>query len=273
MERLCLCVALLSPLLCTAHIHVQMSYDDGEWRLFLYDFFSGEFDPADVPIVAGHEAFNFVSANAFTNLLGRAGSEVWVLPETGDPRLPFLGIGTSRIPSGTFVNNQIRLHLNRVTGPGHFALFNIDPFGQPIPRMNSRDGIDLDADAIALAAVGGHVHINWAFSAPGTYRVGFSASGRRASTGQIHTSPIVEYTFIVRDLPWRPHLTAVRDASPGTLLMTLQSGPDRLCRVESSTNFLHWNLVTNVLADTAPIELRLPTSTNHATYYRALIAP
>jgi surface-anchored protein len=186
------------------HLHVQLSYSsEDQWRLFIYDFDSGEFDPAEAPLYAGHRAFGFVLANSFTNFLGPAGSAIWTLPETEVADLLYLGIGTQGIAPGTFVDNRVRLELRSLTGPGHFSLYNLDPFGGAVVHMNSRDGIDPARDTLPLSSVGGHVHVNWVFSAPGSYCVGFGVSGRLNSTGQISASPVVEYTFGARGESFR----------------------------------------------------------------------
>ena len=252
------------------HIHVQLSYTAAQqWRLFIHDFDSGEFDPAVAPLRAGHPAFSFVPANAFTNFLGPAGSGVWTLPETEIADLLYLGIGTSGIAPGTFQNNQIRLELHHLTGPGYFALYNVDSIGSPIVHMNSRDGIDPALDALALSAVGGHVHVNWAFSAPGTYRVGLAASGRLAASGQTNTSPVVEYTFIVEDIPWRPALQVSRKPHGPDLELIVRGQSGRRYLVETSHDVQQWFLLTNFIATATETEVRLPAETNRSRLFRA----
>jgi surface-anchored protein len=142
--------------------------------------------------------------------------------------------------------------------------------------MNSRDGIDAATDSIALSAVGGHVHVNWAFSAPGTYRVGLGASGRLAATGQTNASPVVEYTFLVQDVPWRPRLAckcAACDCGdcrscPRTLVLSGETG--RRYAIESTTNFQHWATLTNFIASAPETELPLPDNAGPSQYFRAL---
>ena len=271
---LLLVFALLLPAPARAqHIHVQLSYSAAtQWRLFIYDFDSGEFDPTDVPFFTGHQAFSFVPANSFTNFLGPAGGGVWTLPETENGELLYLGIGTQGIAPGTFVNNQIRLHLRSLSGPGYFALYNVDPFGTPIVHMNSRDGIDPATDSVAIAASGGHIHVNWAFSAPGTYRVGLGASGRLAN-GQTSTSPVVEYTFLVQDVPWRPRLEIASGPGATNITLRLQAEPGRACRIESSADLIHWETLTNLVTTSSVTTFQVSATNQSVRAFRALLPP
>jgi surface-anchored protein len=61
--------------------------------------------------------------------------------------------------------------------------------------MNSRDGIATN-DSVVLTA-GGHRHVSWAFSMPGTYEVDFEAAGTLATNNQFTASGPVTYTFHV----------------------------------------------------------------------------
>lgn len=275
-RQMMLPVALVVASVCPGrgqHVHVQVSYQTAaQWRLFIYDFDSGDFDPAEAPLFVAHQAFGFVPGNTLTNFLGPAGGTHWTLPETERADALFLGIGTSGIASGTFANNQIRLGLRGLSGPGHFALYNVDPFGSPVVHMNSRDGIDPASDSIALSAVGGHIHVNWAFSAPGTYRVGISASGRLAATGETTISPVVEYTFIVQDVPWRPRLSLARVEGETNFSLTLQSDPGRACRIESATDLAQWQAATNLVPTSPTTTLFVPAVAPH-TRFRARVIP
>ena len=55
----------------------------------------------------------------------------------------------------------------------------------------------LTANDIFVLPTGGHTHVNWAFSAPGTYTVSFEASGTLVDGNAFVTSGPVGYTFQV----------------------------------------------------------------------------
>ncbi len=186
------------PVLTSGHTDVGVNFADGAWDLHVHHHDSGEFEPDAVWLQVGSEALSQVPTNAAFSFLGEAGALLWVLPAVENHDLLFLGLGTEELASGIFSNDTVTLALKSVTGPGDFVLYALDMFGNPVVSMNSRDGIGA-ADARALTA-GGHVHVNWVFSAPGQYRIGLQASGVLAATGETNTSDIAEYLFDVQPL-------------------------------------------------------------------------
>ncbi len=185
------------PVLTSGHTDVGVNFADGAWDLHVHAEEPGlEYEPDAVWLRVASEAMTRVPTNAAFNFLGQAGAPIWVLPAVENHDLLFLGLGTEEMASGTFSNDTVALTLKSVSGPGDFVLYTLDMFGNPVVSMNSRDGIDA-ADARALTA-GGHVHVNWAFTAPGQYRIGLQASGVLAATGETNTSDIAEYLFDVQ---------------------------------------------------------------------------
>ena len=94
----------------------------------------------------------------------------------------------------------------------------------------------------------GHAHVNWVFSTPGQYRIGFQASGVLAKTGVATTSEIVEYLF---DVEYAPILSVTRKEA-ATLTLNWLSRMDHEYHLESTTNFANgpWQAHLGV----APVE-------------------
>ena len=80
-----------------------------------------------------------------------------------------------RLSPDCLKGEAVSLHLVGVRGPGNVSLYATDAFGAPQVFFNSGDGID-EQDVFPVA-VGGHAHQNWAFTAPGVYKVDVQASG------------------------------------------------------------------------------------------------
>ncbi len=215
-RRLQLAAALLTflPAISPAvanHVHLQVAWRQSALVLEVYDFEAGSFPPDAYPFVIGNAGMNLIpSAPAFA-FLGEAGATFFALPQDGNPNLPFLGIGVDNVPAGTFTGNQVNLRLVSISGPGHFALYQVNAFGQPTLQMNSRDGIVPASDGVVLAP-GAHEHQNWAFSAPGDYQLTFAADAVRQSSGQTITSESGTYRF--RVLP-PPKARLVLETGPG----------------------------------------------------------
>lgn len=182
------------------HADVGVNYEDGAWDLHVHHHDLGEFEPGEAVLgVDILSALSSVPAGAAWSFLGTAGSSVWVLPQTHDPDLLFLGLGTEELAAGIFADDQVRLSLKAVSGPGPFAVYQTDMFGNPNVLMNSGDGIT-SGDAVTLTA-GAHSHVNWAFSAPGVYQIDFEGSGTLAAGNVFTSSGNVTYTFEVATVP------------------------------------------------------------------------
>lgn len=179
------------------HADVGVNYENGAWDLHVHSHDLGEFEPDEVVLgvdIVG--ALNTMPAGAQWSFLGSAGAPVWILPQNNNPALLFLGLGTEELADGIFVNDQVTLSLVGVNGPGNFALYQTDMFGNPTVLMNSAGGAP---NAITLHA-GSHTHANWAFTAPGTYQVDFSAAGTLVGGGVTSSGPVT-YTFEVAPIP------------------------------------------------------------------------
>lgn len=180
----------------SGHADLGVNYKNGAWDLHVHHGSLGEFEPDDVILgVDVVAASNSVPAGPAWSFLGPAGSPVWILPQTDRPGLLFLGVGAEELAPGLFVADQVTLSLMGVQGPGHFALYTTDAFGSPTVFMNSADGITA-TDAIVLSA-GQHRHVNWAFTAPGTYEITFAASGTLVDGHRFTSSDPATFRFAV----------------------------------------------------------------------------
>jgi surface-anchored protein len=180
------------------HTDVGIAYEDNAWNLHIGQHEANppaEYAPNEAILQVGAPAQTTVPANPVFSFLGAPGSTVYVLPQVANPSLLFLGFGTEELPSGLFRNDQVTLSLRAVSGPGEFSVYDVGTFGTPNVFMNSGDGIT-STDSLVLLA-GGHQHVNWAFSAPGTYQVDLEATGIFLADSQFTTSGPVIYTFEV----------------------------------------------------------------------------
>lgn len=191
-------------LLTNQHADIGVNYEFGAWNLHIHNETDAiEYSPPSGPggaiIQVGSAAAGTVSANPLFSFLGPAGSPVWILPNTQNPSLVFLGFSAEELATGLFVGDSINMALSSVSGPGEFAVFDYDFFGSPMALMNTRDGITA-GDSVSLA-VGAHNDLNWAFSAPGVYTVNFEASGTLVDGNVFTASGPVAYMFEVEAVP------------------------------------------------------------------------
>ena len=88
---------------------------------------------------------------------------LWILPQSHEHKVPFLGIGTGEADSGKYENDTINFTLLSMTSAptgGNFSLWQTDAFNKEIIFMSTENGINT-TDTISLAL--GHSHYNWGF--------------------------------------------------------------------------------------------------------------
>jgi len=184
------------------HVDVGLAYDEttNEWEPHVHDEDNDvEYFPAtDARLFVGYGANTVVPGGAPWSFLGTAGSETWILPSAPTPGLMLLGLAAEEIDPGIFVGDQVTFKLKAVSGPGAFAVFDLDAFNDPLVLFNSLDGINgLDSHVLPTGA---HQDVNWAFSAAGDYTITFEASGISTLNGAT-TSGDVDYLFRVEAVP------------------------------------------------------------------------
>ncbi len=174
---------------------VDVHYEDGELELHVHDETvdpSVERDPAEVVFRVLPGARTTVPADPAYRFLGSPGAPVWVLPQEQVPGLLWPGLSTEEIEPGVFAGDRVTLTLWRVRGPGALSVFTTDAFGAPTVLADSGDGTP---DRLTLAT-GGHQHVNWGFTRPGTYKAVVQASGTLADGTRVVSDPAV-HTFQV----------------------------------------------------------------------------
>ncbi|MCI0538030.1 MAG: choice-of-anchor M domain-containing protein, partial [Verrucomicrobiales bacterium] len=188
------------------HTDVGIAFETGEWDLHIHhETTDTEYAPNEAVLQFGAASEQPISDLPDFQFLGDAGRSTWILPQVENENLLFLGLAAEEIEDGVFVNNTLRVELVSVEGPGNFFVWTLDPLGKPQLHFNSADGI-LSSQDFYLLRTGGHQDMNWAVSAPGTYRVGYRVSGTLVAGNQFTQSDAAYYTFEVSEakLPQPP---------------------------------------------------------------------
>ncbi len=152
---------------------------------------------------------------------GAAGAPFWILPQSQNPNLLYLGINVGRVPAGIF-SGPVAIQLTRFEGPGYFIAWQATAPGQFNIRIDTRDGINATDSFQPL--VGAHEHFNWGFSSTGVYCATFQAVGQRIGEATNTTSLESTYLFHVQPLPpatnfltWQKHFWPPGFNPPTTL--------------------------------------------------------
>ena len=115
------------------------------------------------------------------NFTGAAdGETLYVFPQTEDPTVPFLGIGTEELDPANW-STDLTYNLTSFSGPGTFSLYTTDPFGAPTMSLTTNGGL---FGSLSQAA-GTHEHYNWAFTEIGTYKLTFGVSATHDTDGLV----------------------------------------------------------------------------------------
>lgn len=205
--------------------------------------------------------------------LGDEGEPLWILPQNPYEEVPYIGVSTEALPSGSF-DGPLTIRLLHVDGPGQVLVWQSTGFGSIEVRMDTRDGFG-EQDRI-MPQVGAHEHYNWGFTTNGLYRAYFQASGRRAGQTTNIFSEITPFTFHV--LPLRPFesWTATRwPCACDTNVVAAGADPDR----DEAPNAVEYGSGTDPTTFTPPpwltVEFEARQGFTHAllSYQRAKDAP
>ena len=190
------CPVIAQTRIGTGHVDIGVAFENGMFDLHIHDETTDtEFTPEEAILQVRTPSLTAIPPDPRFSFLGTTGSPIWILPQIERDDLLFLGIGAEEIGPGVFTQDQLRVTLKGISGPGHFYLYGTGGvLGDPVVRMNSRDGI-LDGSDFVSLQTGGHTDLNWAFTAPGIYTVSLEASGTLITGNQNVTSGLVDYTF------------------------------------------------------------------------------
>ena len=137
--------------------------DGGTWR-----------DPDAVTIRLGSAAR--VTLPAGMGFVGRRGTRAWLIPQAPRRGVVWAGWSTEAVPARA-VRGGVTWTLTSVSGPGRVAIFQTGAFGRASILFSSARRLP----QARTLATGTHAHGNWAFTRPGTYRLGYRLSARTAT--------------------------------------------------------------------------------------------
>lgn len=151
------------------HVDLGPRLIDGQWRAGLrHDAESGAVwrDPNQTVLRVSDAAIMTAPDSAdYPFLADVAGKPVYVIPQTQNPGVVWLGWNTQDPAVTATIDRGLTMRVGPVSGPGRAWLFlQSGTFGKPLLLADSGA-----APGDVWIDSGTHVHANWAFSAPGTY--------------------------------------------------------------------------------------------------------
>ncbi|MDR0592855.1 MAG: choice-of-anchor M domain-containing protein [Bifidobacteriaceae bacterium] len=168
-------VATGTRVLSAGHVDLGPKFVDGQWRFMIHDDAAKAdasqasvwrhpdqtvlhvLDQAKLP-VPDDPAYQFVGAEP--------GQEVWVVPQTQNPAVVWLGWNTQDPEVMESIDRGVTLSLTGSQGPGTVTAFlQSGSFGEPQVLFDSRAAEPQDV----WVDVNTHTHANWVFTEPGVY--------------------------------------------------------------------------------------------------------
>ena len=151
------------------HVDLGPRLIDGQWRAGLrHDAEKGAVwrDPNQTVLRVNDAAIMTAPDSAdYPFLADVAGKPVYVVPQTQNPGVVWLGWNTQDPAVTATIDRGLTMRVGPVSGPGRAWLFlQSGTFGKPLLLADSGA-----APGDVWIDSGTHVHANWAFSAPGTY--------------------------------------------------------------------------------------------------------
>ena len=151
------------------HVDLGPRLIDGQWRAGLrHDADTGAVwrDPNQTVLRVNDAAIMTAPDSAdYPFLADVAGKPVYVVPQTQNPSVVWLGWNTQDPAVTATIDRGLTMRVGPVSGPGRAWLFlQSGTFGKPLLLADSGA-----APGDVWIDSGTHVHANWAFSAPGTY--------------------------------------------------------------------------------------------------------
>ena len=151
------------------HVDLGPRLIDGQWRAGLrHDAETGAVwrDPNQTVLRVRDAAIMTAPDSAdYPFLADVAGKPVYVVPQTQNPGVVWLGWNTQDPAVTATIDRGLTMRVGPVSGPGRAWLFlQSGTFGKPLLLADSGA-----APGDVWIDSGTHVHANWAFSAPGTY--------------------------------------------------------------------------------------------------------
>lgn len=169
------------------HIHADGAVIDGTAR------FDEEFALDEVSIThSGSPVITRPEGTQWDFTGAAQGEPLYVLPQTENTSLPFLGWATEEVGLASDWTGGITFALVNVTGPAHFSAWQTDGFGTITPWYSTAD--NTVSNEVTLS-IGTHAHANIGFTEIGLYEVTLKAFGTHTTHGELEDT--ATFTFEV----------------------------------------------------------------------------
>lgn len=183
----------------TGHVDMGPKYDDGQWRFLVHDDAArADADatsvwryPEDTVMRVLDEGKLTVPDDPAYEFLGaEPGSSVWVVPQTQNTDVVWLGWNTQDPDVMKAIDRGVTLSLTGVQGPGTVTVYlQSGSFGEPQVLWDSRKP---ETQPIWVD-VNTHTHANWVFTEPGVYLLRLTATADLVDGGEVSDTQLIRF--------------------------------------------------------------------------------
>lgn len=158
----------------SGHVDMGPKFDGKKWRVLVHDDAArADADAESVWRYPAETVFRVVDEGRLNvpddpayAFIGKAGKTVWVVPQTQNPDVVWLGWNTQDPEVMKRLDRGVTMSLTGVQGPGDVVVYlQSGSFGAPQLLWDSRKS----KDQPIYVEVNTHTHANWAFTKPGVY--------------------------------------------------------------------------------------------------------
>ncbi|MDR1078148.1 MAG: choice-of-anchor M domain-containing protein, partial [Propionibacteriaceae bacterium] len=168
--------------LTTGHVDLGPKFVDGVWTFLIHDDLARA-DAASASVwrhpdqtvlqVLDQARLTVPDDPAYAFVGAAPGSSVWVVPQTQNPAVVWLGWNTQDPEVMRAIDRGVTLSLTGLIGPGTVTTYlQSGSFGEPQLLWDSR----IDQPQPIWVDVNTHTHANWVFTAPGVYLIELEAA-------------------------------------------------------------------------------------------------
>ncbi|WKD58932.1 choice-of-anchor M domain-containing protein [Corynebacterium caspium] len=184
--------------------------DSGEKPVWRY--------PADLVFAVGDAAIQTLPDNSDYSFVGaKAGSQVWVIPQTQITDVPWLGWNTQSPSLLEAATRGVNMTFTGHQGPGEFAVFlQNGGFEKPEVLYSSTN----KGPQSAFVEMNAHTHANWTFSEPGIHLVNIKMTTTSKEGTELSAEGILRFavgtgtdTSAARDTSWEGNDAAQKGKS------------------------------------------------------------
>ncbi len=181
------------------HVDMGPKFVDGEWTFLVHDDVAkADANATSVWRYPDETVLHVLDEGQLTvpddpayEFLGAApGAPVWVVPQTQDPDVVWLGWNTQDPEVMETIDRGITLSLTGAEGPGTVTVYlQSGSFGEPQVLFDSR----VEEAQSAWVDVNTHTHANWVFTEPGVYLLELTAEADLIDGSTVSDTQVVRF--------------------------------------------------------------------------------